>query len=126
MPSPVEKFYESIFGHLPTRDGEAYERLAAIALHILNSGAVRHDTRMRGDFSKTMYQIDALQVAKGKTTMAEVKDYSSRDAKVGRGDLQKLGGALPDIQKLIQVHSSLPRATQNRQECTLRLLWTQS
>lgn len=29
--------------------------------------------------------------------MAEAKDYSARDGKVGRGDLQKLGGALPDI-----------------------------
>lgn len=101
MSSPIEKIFEDIFGSLPSKSGAAYERLAAIAMHLLDEGSVMHDVRLRGQFSDTLYQLDVHHQSKdGGTTMGEAKDYSERGSKVGRGDLQKLGGALPDIQEI--------------------------
>jgi hypothetical protein len=104
MPSPIEQLYLQIFGSLPAKSGAAFERLAAIAMHVLSEGNVLHDARIRGQFSKTLYQIDAHHRATdgSKATMAEAKDYSARKGKVGRADLQKLGGALPDLKQIDQ------------------------
>jgi hypothetical protein len=66
----------------------------------LKGGAVTHDSRLRGQFSETLYQLDAHhQSADGLTSkMGEAKDYSDSGSKVGRGDVQKLAGALPDLE----------------------------
>ena len=78
--------------------GTAYERLAAAAWKLLDDDSdVAHDTRIRGYFSKSLYQIDVDAIDKEGRHAGEAKDYTDRSAKVGRSDLQKLGGALPDI-----------------------------
>lgn len=102
MASPIENIFEDIFGTLPNKSGTAYEQLAAIAMHLLDEGCVKHDARLRGQFSDTVYQLDVHHQSKenGISTMGEVKDYSEQGSKVGRGDLQKLGGALPDIKEI--------------------------
>lgn len=73
---------------------------ASIAAFIINGGEVKHDDKLRGQFSETLYQIDVHQIIDGTSTMGEAKDYSDRNSKVGRGDLQKLGGALPDLKEV--------------------------
>lgn len=100
MLSPIDKIFEEIFGYIPSKKGAAYERLAAIAAHFINGGDVKHDDRLRGEFSKTLYQIDVHQKTSVGSSMCEAKDYSDRNEKVGRGDLQKLGGALPDLTEI--------------------------
>ncbi|MGO9146424.1 MAG: restriction endonuclease [Desulfomonilia bacterium] len=102
MPSPIEKIFKEIFGYLPDKQGTAFEQLAAIASYLLKVGNVQHDARLRGQFSDTLYQIDVHHIsATDKTaSMGEAKDYSEQGQKVGRGDLQKLGGALPDLDSI--------------------------
>jgi hypothetical protein len=99
MTSPIDRLFREIFGELPTKAGAAYERLAAIAMYILEEGSVKHDALLKGQFSNTSYQLDVRHESKGDrtSTMGEAKDYSEQGNKVGRGDLQKLGGALPDL-----------------------------
>jgi hypothetical protein len=102
MPSPVDKIFKEIFGYLPDKKGTAFERLAAIASYLLDEGNIQHDARIRGQFSDTLYQIDVHHVntADKKASMGEAKDYSEQGKKVGRGDLQKLAGALPDLHSI--------------------------
>jgi len=100
MPSPIDKMFEEIFGYLPDKAGTAFERLASIASYLLNEGDVTHDDKLRGQFSKTLYQLDIHDKSGNGSTMGEAKDYSLQGKKVGRGDLQKLGGALPDLKEI--------------------------
>lgn len=102
MPSQIEQIFENIFGTLPNKSGTAYEQLSAIAMYLLKEGEVTHDTRLRGQFSNSIYQIDIHHKSLGSTIeiMGEAKDYSEQGKKVGRGDIQKLGGALPDIKEI--------------------------
>jgi hypothetical protein len=97
MESPIDKVFLEIFGYSPEKSGVAFERLAAIASYMLNDGEVVHDDKLRGSFSKSLYQLDVHHKAADANTMGEAKDYSIRNDKVGRADLQKLGGALPDL-----------------------------
>ena len=98
MPSPIDELYRSIYGELPEKAGTAFERLAAAAWKLLNRDAdVAHDTRIRGEISQSLYQIDVEAADDDGRHAGEAKDYTERNAKVGRPDLQKLGGALPDI-----------------------------
>lgn len=100
MSSPIDKFFEEIFGHSANKSGAAFEKLAAIVTHMISGGEVKHDDRLRGQFSKTLYQLDVYQKKNGTSSMGEAKDYTSRNSKVGRGDIQKLGGALPDLEEI--------------------------
>lgn len=103
MTSPIEKIYKEIFGELPSKSGAAFERLAAIATSLIEEdGSVLHDGKLRGQFSETLYQLDVHHKSEDGLTekMGEAKDYSERNAKVGRGDIQKLAGALPDLLKI--------------------------
>lgn len=100
MPSPIDKIYEEIFGSLPDKAGTAFERLSSIASYLLNEGDVTHDDKLHGQFSKTLYQLDTHDKSESGAIMGEAKDYSLQGKKVGRGDLQKLGGALPDLKKI--------------------------
>lgn len=101
MPTPLDELYEKVFGDAVTKDGIGLERFSAIAMYLLEKGTVIHDRRLEGDFSKTNYQVDAHHTANdGKSTMIEAKDYSEKGTKVGRGDVQKLAGALPDLKSV--------------------------
>lgn len=102
MTSPIDKIFEEIFGNTPSKSGTAFEMLAAIVTHMVSGGDVKHDDKLRGQFSKTLYQLDVHQKTDGSSVMGEAKDYTSRNGKVGRGDLQKLGGALPDLKNIDQ------------------------
>ena len=95
--SPIDNLFEQIFGEKPAKAGTAYEMLACIAEHVVSGDSVSHDKKVRGAFSNTLYQIDVLSGQDDSLRMGEVKDYTIQGKKVGRGDLQKLGGALPDL-----------------------------
>lgn len=99
MPSPIDDLYEALFGTRPTKDGEAYEKIAAAVCKLLSQGSpVFHDQRMRGLLSNSLYQIDVLKNEdENDPSFGEAKDYTDAERKVGRPDLQKLGGALPDL-----------------------------
>ena len=100
MASPIDEIFKAIFGGIPNKAGTAFEQLAAIAAHIIGGGNVKHDDKLRGEFSKTLYQLDVHHVTCNSATMGEAKDYTIRNSKVGRPDLQKLGGALPDLKNI--------------------------
>lgn len=102
MPSPIDIIFKEIFGNAPKKDGVAFEKLAAIASHIISGGDVKHDDKLRGEFSKSLYQLDVHHLTNDNATMGEAKDYTIRksQSKVGRPDLQKLGGALPDLKEI--------------------------
>lgn len=95
--SPIDEMFQEIFGKVPNKAGTAYEMLACIAEHLMNQGDVKHDNKIRGAFSKSLYQIDVLSEDSTDISMGEAKDYTIQNKKVGRGDMQKLGGALPDL-----------------------------
>lgn len=95
--SPIDKIFLEIFGYVPKKSGTAYEMLSCIAEHLMNEGEIKHDRKIRGEFSKTLYQIDVLSKTEDGKSMGEAKDYTTRNKKVGRGDIQKLSGALPDL-----------------------------
>lgn len=100
MSSPIDKIFEEIFECAPQKSGTAFEQLAAIATYMLEGGIVTHDDKLRGHFSDTLYQLDIHHQSNNSSMMGEAKDYSIRNGKVGRGDLQKLGGALPDLENV--------------------------
>ena len=58
---------------------------------------VFHDQRMRGLFSKTLYQLDVRTDTGQGARFGEAKDYTLDSRKVGRADIQKLAGALSDL-----------------------------
>ena len=98
MPSPLDELYESLFGELPKKSGTAYELLCAAVWKLLNEDAeVIHDSRLKGEISKSLYQVDVDTKDKDGRHFGEAKDYTKRGGKVGRPDLQKLGGALPEL-----------------------------
>jgi hypothetical protein len=87
-----------LYGFRPKKEGQAYEMLLAAAFKLLEPGKeVGHDDFVRGVHSGTIYQVDALRNDGAERTMGEAKDYTARMSKVGRGDVQKLAGALPDL-----------------------------
>ncbi|MCH8622829.1 restriction endonuclease [Undibacterium sp. TS12] len=101
MPTKFDELYQKLFNSTCTKEGAAFERLAAAITSIVFPDAdVAHDQKLRGQFSKSLYQIDVLRQESGEKIFGEAKDYTERGeagGKVGRPDLQKLGGALPDI-----------------------------
>lgn len=101
MRTVFDQLYEELFGRTCTKDGEAFERLsAAVTAIVFPDADVAHNQKLRGQISQSLYQIDVLRVEAGKRSFGEAKDYTERGedgGKVGRGDLQKLGGALPDV-----------------------------
>lgn len=101
--SRIDAMYEEVFGERLAKSGTAFERFAAIAMHVALGGVVSADARVRGEWSESVYQIDALQSDGVSGVMGEAKDYTVRAdggstrGKVGRDDLQKLAGALADL-----------------------------
>lgn len=98
LPSPIDALYQKIFRQLPTKAGMAFERFAAIATRIItNRGTVTHDAVLRGEHSGTAFQVDIHYRDVDFQSMGEAKDYSAGGKKVGRDDVQKLVGALRDL-----------------------------
>lgn len=96
--SIVDELYYKLFGEHQTKEGQALEHLTALAFKVLNEERnVRYDLQMRGKYSKTVYQIDGMLEEGDNQKMVEAKDYSVQGKKVGRADLQKLEGALTDL-----------------------------
>ena len=94
--SIIDDLFEKIYGFRPKKEGQSYEMLAAAVGKLrLGNNDIAHNQFLRGIYSKSLYQIDVL--AKTEGIMGEAKDYTERGGKVGRGDLQKLGGALNDL-----------------------------
>ena len=95
--SPIDKIFLDIYGYIPNKPGTSYEMLSCIAESILFDSKVVHDKKIRGQISESLYQIDVLSEKDSDLSMGEAKDYTIKNKKVGRDDLQKLGGALPDL-----------------------------
>ncbi|MGD0551929.1 MAG: restriction endonuclease [Sedimentisphaerales bacterium] len=90
----MEKLYEEIFGRKPVKKGTAYELIVGAVLKCLNKDAqITHNVFFRNPFSGEIFQIDNLHRT-DEQMFVESKDYSGRNKKVGRGDVQKLAGAL--------------------------------
>lgn len=94
--SPIDNLFFSIYGYYPNKAGQAYELLVAASLKILTGQEIKYDQHLRGTYSATDYQVDGLDINDNK--MIEAKDYTINNRKVGRPDLQKLQGALSDLE----------------------------
>jgi hypothetical protein len=97
----MDDFFEEMFGQRPKKRGKGYELLVAAAIKLSGFGSnVSADRFIKGEFSKTTYQLDA-HVDDGAGAFVEAKDYTEKrdfaGAPVGRGDAQKLAGALQDL-----------------------------
>lgn len=96
--SIVDDLYFKLYGVHQTKEGQALERLSAVAFKLLEEERkVRYDQQVRAPYSGTVYQVDALLGEGNQQTMIEAKDYTVRGEKVGRADLQKMEGALTDL-----------------------------
>lgn len=95
--SPIDDFFFEIYGYYPTKSGKAYELLVGAALKIVTGKDAAYDQFRRGDFSDTVYQLDGVLSEADSEEAVEAKDYTIDQRPVGRGDLQKLQGALSDL-----------------------------
>lgn len=93
--SPIDNLFFELYGYYPNKAGTAYELIVAAALKIVTGESFKYDQRLIGNYSETNYQIDVLNEDKKQIT--EAKDYTIRNKKVGRSDIQKLQGALSDL-----------------------------
>jgi hypothetical protein len=71
--------------------------IVAATFKLLLQKDIGYDQRMRGDYSETVYQLDGIVSDADNKSMIEAKDYTIDEKKVGRGDVQKLQGALTDL-----------------------------
>jgi hypothetical protein len=98
MPSVFDDLYIQLFGQACSKEGQAFERIvAAVSKLVFPQAGVVYDQRLRGQVSNSLYQIDVLLSEDGQRSFGEAKDYTVQDKKVGRGDLQKLAGALLEV-----------------------------
>ena len=96
--SIVDDLYYQLYGEHQTKEGQALERLSAVAFKLLEEARkVQYDQQVRAPYSQTMYQVDGLIGEDNQQIMVEAKDYTVRGDKVGRADIQKLEGALTDL-----------------------------
>ena len=98
--SPVDELYYKLFGEYSTKAGTALERLATIAYTEVKANKSAVDQRLKGPYSDSTYQIDGLAETDDGQEMIEAKDYTIRNDKVGRDDIQKLSGALSDLDNI--------------------------
>ena len=98
--SPVDELYYKLFGEYPTKAGTALEHLATIAYTEVKANKSAVDQRLKGTYSNSKYQIDGLAETDDGQEMIEAKDYTIRNDKVGRDDIQKLSGALSDLENI--------------------------
>ena len=95
--SPIDNLFFELFDYYPKKAGQAFEIISAAAIKIITNKKVMLDQRAKGKYSDTSYQLDGEIISDDKKEMLEVKDYTINNRKVGRGDLQKLAGALNDL-----------------------------
>lgn len=96
--SIIDDLYYNLYGEHQTKEGQALEHLSAVALKLLEeTRKVQYDQQIRAKYSDTVYQVDGLVSNGDQQMMVEAKDYTARGKKVGRADLQKLEGALTDL-----------------------------
>lgn len=95
--SPIDELFYELYGYYPTKSGQAYELIVAAAFKALTGEQIKYDQRDKGTYSETPYQIDAVVPFDKVVSMVEAKDYTIKDRPVGRDDLQKLQGALSDL-----------------------------
>ncbi|MBH8560532.1 restriction endonuclease [Hymenobacter negativus] len=93
--SPIDELFFELYGYYPNKAGQAYEMLVAAAFKIVTGQKIKYDQHLRGTYSKTDYQIDGLN--EDESLAIEAKDYTIDERKVGRPDIQKLQGALSDL-----------------------------
>lgn len=94
----MDDVFEQIFGYKPSKRGKGFEMLAGAVLKIINdANDITHDVKKTGLFSSDLYQIDILVDDNKESLFVEAKDYSERKSKTGRGDAQKLAGALNNL-----------------------------
>lgn len=97
MKSPIDELFFELYGYYPNKAGQSFEMIVAAAFKLLLDKDVDYDQRIRGDYSKTVYQLDGLITDSSDKSMVEAKDYTIDERKVGRSDIQKLQGALTDL-----------------------------
>lgn len=95
--SEIDHLFNELFGFYPKKAGQAYEMLVAAAIKAITNGKVSYNRFIKGEYSNTSYQLDGLLEKEDTKSMIEAKDYTIDNKKVGRGDLQKLQGALTDL-----------------------------
>ncbi len=94
----MDEYFETIFGYKPKKRGTGYELLVGAVLKLLNATQdVTHNVIQEGKYSKDKYQIDALVKNKFATIFIECKDYTERNKPTQRADVQKLAGALNNL-----------------------------
>jgi hypothetical protein len=96
--SPIDELFFELFGFYPNKAGQAYELLVAAAIKAVTQRQVNYNKHRKGTYSETDYQIDGELHSDSEKTMIEAKDYTIDERKVGRGDLQKMQGALTDLE----------------------------
>lgn len=96
--SSIDELFFELYGFYPNKAGQAYEIICAAAIKLLTGKQVKFDQYVKGKFSSTSYQLDGEILSDKEKEMLEAKDYTIDKRKVGRGDLQKLSGALSDLE----------------------------
>jgi hypothetical protein len=113
--SEMDKLFYLLYGYYPTKAGRAYEMITSATLKILNKGTkVLYDQNIEGIYSKQSYQIDGVL---GKTAI-EAKDHTLKKKKVGRPEVQVLGGGLPDLPLQNGIFASATGYTNNAKKYT--------
>lgn len=91
--SEIDELYYRVMGYYPEKAGKAYEIISTALLSKLTDLKGQHDVFLKG-LSGSKYQLDGML---DDNVMIEAKDYTVRDGKVGRGDMQKMQGGLTDL-----------------------------
>jgi hypothetical protein len=104
--SPIDDLFYSLYKFYPNKKGRAFELLVAAAIKIITGKKVDPDKHVKGEYSKTDYQIDGILYDDKGEVMIEAKDYTARDEKVGRDDLQTMQGALTELKFIKGVFAS--------------------
>ena len=93
--SSIDEFFHGIYGFYPEKAGQAYELLVNAALKKINKDSdVKYNQYKEGIYSQQKYQLDGIKDDK---ESIEAKDYTIRNEKVGRPDVQKQEGGLIDL-----------------------------
>lgn len=93
--SPIDDFFYNLYGFYPDKAGQSYELLVNAALKIINKDSdVKYNQFREGTYSQQKYQLDGI---KDEKESIEAKDYTLRNEKVGRPDVQKQEGGLIDL-----------------------------
>lgn len=91
--SPIDNLFSQLMGYIPDKAGQAFEIISSAVLSIVLNKDGKLNQYIEG-LSGSRYQLDGIIDS---SLMVEAKDYTHSNAKVGRGDLQKMQGALTDL-----------------------------